>query len=207
MKSLLDTDPILVNKTVAIHNFVEPVEQKAAQKKEYVLYFGRYSVEKGIATLVQAAKELPDIQFIFAGSGPLEHLLADVPNIKNGGFQTGNALENLIREAKFTVYPSECYENCPFSVLESLSFGTPVLGANIGGIPELIRTEKTGELFESGNIEDLKGMIVHMYKDKERVDSAALMSFNTLFATVFEYIETLEEVYNASESKYGGTSL
>ena len=207
MKKCLDTDPVLAQRTVALHNFVDAVEPKAVQKKDYVLYFGRYSKEKGIETLLHAAKELPQIPFVFAGSGPLAHLLEDIHNVKNVGFRTGDDLETLIREAKFTVYPSECYENCPFSVMESQMYGTPVLGANIGGIPELIQTENTGELFESGNVEDLKGMIVRMYKDKKRVDSAALMSFNTLFATVFEYIETLEEVYNASESKYSGTSL
>ena len=46
--------------------------------------------------------------------------------------------------------PSECYENNPLSVIESLCAGTPVVGANIGGIPELISPE-TGVTFESGN--------------------------------------------------------
>lgn len=159
MKSKLDTDPVLATKTVALHNFVDPVEKKEIQKKDYVLYFGRYSQEKGIATLVKAAKALPDIPFVFAGSGPLEHLLEGVPNIKNMGFQTGEALETLIREARFSVCPSECYENCPFSVMESQIYGTPVLGANIGGIPELIRIGETGELFESGNAEALRDSI------------------------------------------------
>ena len=70
---------------------------------------------------------------------------------KNVGFQKGEALEKLIREARFSIYPSEWYENCPFSVMESQMYGTPVLGANIGGIPELIQVGKTGELFESSN--------------------------------------------------------
>lgn len=156
MKTKLDTNPVLAQKTVVMHNFVDPVERKEVQKKDYVLYFGRYSQEKGIATLIQAAKELPEIPFVFAGSGPLEHLLEGVPNIKNVGFQSGAALENLIREARFTVYPSEWYENCPFSVMESQMYGTPVLGANIGGIPELIQVGDTGELFESGNQLSLK---------------------------------------------------
>ena len=163
MKTKLDTNPVLAEKTVVMHNFVDPVEQKDLQKQDYVLYFGRYSQEKGIATLVQAAKELPEIPFIFAGSGPLEHLLKDVPNIKNVGFQRGEALERLIREARFTVYPSEWYENCPFSVMESQLYGTPVLGADIGGIPELIVPGKTGELFEAGNAEQMRTAIVSMW--------------------------------------------
>ena len=163
MKTKLDTYPVLADKTVAMHNFIDPVEQKNVQKKDYVLYFGRYSQEKGIETLIQAAKALPEIPFIFAGSGPLEPLLEAVPNIKNLGFQKGEALEKLIREAKFSVYPSEWYENCPFSVMESQMYGTPVLGANIGGIPELIQVGKTGELFESGNGDELITKLKMLY--------------------------------------------
>ena len=184
MKTKLDTNPVFAKKTVAMHNFVDPVENKEVQKKDYVLYFGRYSQEKGISTLVQAAKELPEIPFIFAGSGPLEYLLADVPNIQNVGFQRGEALETLIREARFTVYPSEWYENCPFSVMESQMYGTPVLGANIGGIPELIRVGETGELFESGNGEELLQKIQMLYKDKTKLarysDNCTRIQFDTL---------------------------
>ena len=165
MKTKLDSDPVLAEKTVALHNFIDPVAEKEVQKKDYVLYFGRFSQEKGIATLVQAVKELPEISFVFAGSGPLEYLLEGVPNIRNVGFQRGEALETLIREARFTVYPSEWYENCPFSVMESQMYGTPVLGANIGGIPELIQEGKTGELFESGNQKDLKAKMQKLWND------------------------------------------
>ncbi len=155
MKTKLDTNPVLAAKTLALHNFVDRAEEKQVEKKEYVLYFGRFSKEKGIHTLLEAAKALPEISFVFAGTGPLEQLLEGIPNVKNVGFQTGEALEKLIREARLTVYPSEWYENCPFSVMESQMYGTPVLGADIGGIPELIRVGETGELFESVNREQL----------------------------------------------------
>lgn len=91
---------------------------------------------------------MPNIQFVFAGTGPLEDTVNGISNIKNVGFQTGEALETLIREARYSIYPSEWYENCPFSVMESQMYGTPVLGANIGGIPELIQNGKTGELLK-----------------------------------------------------------
>lgn len=155
----MDTNPLFAGKTVAIHNFIEKAEWKDTDKKKYVLYFGRFSEEKGIGTLIKVCKELSDIPFVFAGTGPLEETVNGVENIKNVGFQKGKELEKLIREARFSVYPSEWYENCPFSVMESQMYGTPVIGANIGGIPELIQIGKTGELFESGNYKDLKEKI------------------------------------------------
>lgn len=162
LKTKMDSNPIFTKKTVALHNFIDKPDWKETEKKEYILYFGRFSEEKGIGTLIQAAKELPEYQFVFAGTGPLAEEINKVPNIKNLGFKTGLELETLIREAKFSIYPSEWYENCPFSVMESQIYGTPVLGANIGGIPELIQVGKTGELFESGNKEELKSKIKGM---------------------------------------------
>ena len=172
MKTKMDSNPIFKGKMIAVHNFVENKSQSnvKAEKKDYVLYFGRFSEEKGIRTLISAAKELPDIPFVFAGSGPLEHELNQVKNIQNVGFQTGKDLEKLIREARFTVYPSEWYENCPFSVMESQMYGTPVLGADIGGIPELIELGKTGELFTAGSKEELKSKINDLWGNRNKVD-------------------------------------
>ena len=152
LKEKLDANPLLREKTVVMHNFGRKSGERQWEKRDYILYFGRYSVEKGIAELVEAAKKLPHIPFVFAGSGPLEDLLEGLSNVKNVGFQQGEALEKLVGEARFTVCPSRWYENCPFSVLESLEQGTFVLGAAMGGIPELIRPGENGELFGPGEL-------------------------------------------------------
>ena len=196
MKVKLDTNPVFANKTVAMHNFVDTIEYQSTEKKDYVLYFGRYSQEKGIATLVQVAKALPDIKFVFAGTGPLESMLDGVDNINNVGFQTGNALEKLIREAAFTVYPSEWYENCPFSVMESQMCGTPVLGADIGGIPELIMQGKTGDLFESGNAADLKEKIMLLWNDSEKRKAYETNCANVNFMNIEAYSSLLMNIYS-----------
>lgn len=195
MKRKMDTNPLFAAKTVAMHNFVDQVEWKEVEKKDYVLYFGRFSEEKGIATLIKVCKELPDIPFVFAGTGPLESSMKEIKNIKNVGFQQGETLEKLIREARFSVYPSEWYENCPFSVMESQMYGTPVLGANIGGIPELIQNGKTGELFESGDREDLKAKIQKLWDDKKLCRQYSANCKEIGFDTVDQYCKKIMRVY------------
>lgn len=195
LKTKMDTNPLFAKKTVALHNFVDKVEWKEVQKKDYVLYFGRFSKEKGIDTLIEVCKMLPDVQFIFAGTGPLEENIKGVANIRNVGFQKGEALEKLIREARFSIYPSEWYENCPFSVMESQMYGTPVLGANIGGIPELIELGKTGELFDSGNAAELKEKIQKLWNDVRLCEKYSENCRNISFDTIDEYYEKMMKVY------------
>lgn len=173
MKKELDNNPLLSSRTVTLHNFVEDIEQKDIQKENYVLYFGRYSEEKGINVLLEACKQLPNIPFIFAGSGPLEHQINEVENIRNVGYKRGEELYDIIRKAKVYVCPSICFDNCPFSVLEATLCGTPVLGANIGGIPELIQDKKTGELFQADNIEDLTKKIRKLWENPQLVEEYA----------------------------------
>ena len=93
LKTKMDSNPLFARKTVAMHNFVDRVEWKEVEKKDYVLYFGRFSKEKGIDTLLKVCRELPDVQFVFAGTGPLENEINGITNIKNVGFQSGEALK------------------------------------------------------------------------------------------------------------------
>ncbi len=183
MKRTMDHNPDLKGRTVMFRNFLtvsrpnakEVEEYKRsiglAEDERYVPYLGRYSEEKGIHTLVKAAKALPDIRFIFAGSGPFEDEVNSVSNIKNMGFVAEKERDMLLSAAEFSLIASECYENCPFTVMESLTLGTPVIGADIGGIPELIEKGKTGELYESGNPEELAKTIKALWDDKDKIAS------------------------------------
>lgn len=201
MKCNLD----LNGKTVVLHNFTDKVKPKEIKKENYAIYFGRFSEEKGIRTLVEACKEMPDIQFVFAGKGPLEYILNGVTNIKNVGFQKGHMLENYIRKAKFSMYTSEWYENCPFSVIESQMYGTPVIAANIGGIPELIHNHKTGELYESRNKDDLKEKIKFLWNNPLVVEEYSGNCKSIKFNTLDKYCENLMEIYRECISKHSKT--
>ncbi len=197
IESKLKANPDINGRTKMLRNFIsisEPTGQKA--DKPYILYFGRYSEEKGIHTLVKAARELPEIPFIFAGSGPFEEEVNAVSNIENKGFTTGSALADLIANASFSLIASECFENCPFSVMESQMLGTPVIGADIGGIPELIREGVDGELFESGNVEELKKKIVSLWSSKEKQLKYNRECSEIKYVGIAEYCNKLIDIYS-----------
>lgn len=160
---------------VHIPNFIDlSLYQPSGEDDGYGLYFGRLSEEKGCITLLQALAITPDIPFLFIGSGPQEEMLQekarelDLVNVKFLGFKSGEELKSLVANASFVVIPSEWYENCPMSVLESFALEKPVIGAHIGGIPELIEDGEDGLTFESGNVDSLAQKIDELWKDPSR---------------------------------------
>ena len=132
------------------------------KKENYYCFIGRLSHEKGAKTLIEAANQLP-YKLVIIGGGPLMDELKSVAhtNIEFVGFKQWDDIKQLVGKARFSVIPSEWYENNPLSVIEAQCLGTPVLGANIGGIPEL-----TDYTFSSGNIADLKTKIEKMWNSE-----------------------------------------
>ena len=144
---------------------VEKVKNPCFEKKDYYVYLGRVNEVKGIRTLCKAADTLPFKLIVIGGGELLTELQKEYKdsNIVFKGQMEWNDFRPIIEGAKFMVLPSEWSENNPLTVIESQSLGTPVLGARIGGIPELIEEGVTGMTFESGNIEDLKDKIELMW--------------------------------------------
>lgn len=132
------------------------------KKEDYYCFIGRLSHEKGAKALIEAANQLP-YKLVIIGGGPLMDELKSVAhtNIEFVGFKQWDDIKQLVGKARFSVIPSEWYENNPLSVIEAQCLGTPVLGANIGGIPEL-----TDYTFSSGNIADLKTKIEKMWNSE-----------------------------------------
>lgn len=193
LKSKLDTDKRFRGKTIAIHNFIEKAPYREVKKQGYILEFGHLSKDKGTYTVLEVAKRHAEIKFVFAGFGEAVEDIVRIPNAEYVGFQSGEKLEMLIRNAALTVCPSECYENCPFAVIESQMYGTPVVGSNRGGTPELIERGVTGEVFNAGDTDDLERQIMRIYKDGlERYTQNCLKSD---FETQDTYIAKLLEVY------------
>jgi len=148
----------------------------AYEATDYLIYFGRLAEEKGLLTLLESMRKYGSGRLVIVGDGPLAHTLQrtvveqELSNVQLIGHKSGAELRDLIRGARATVLPSQWYENCPISVIESYASGTPVLGANIGGIPEMIEDGRTGLLFEPFSPEDLLAKIEHIYGDDALVE-------------------------------------
>lgn len=142
-------------------NFVTDFADAPSENKTYALYIGRLSTEKGLHTLLEAAKHVPALTIKIAGKGPLEQELKSLSkdpslsHVEFVGYVTGDQKASLVHSALCTVVPSECYENFPISVIESLAMGTPVLASRMGGLPELIEHIRNGLIFEAGNVHEL----------------------------------------------------
>lgn len=185
------------NKLIPLCNFIDIVKcQKENYKKEdYYCFIGRLSHEKGVKTLIKAANKLP-YKLKVIGGGPLAEELKSVANknIEFVGFKQWNEIKEIVGKARFSVIPSEWYENNPLSVIEAQCLGTPVLGARIGGIPELIKEGINGMCFESKNTEDLKNKIQTMFEinfQYEEIAKAAQEQYNSE-----TYYINLMKIYN-----------
>lgn len=168
-----------------LHNFVEPAA-KPGPGDGGLLYFGRIEELKGLPTLVDAIAGTGQ-RLTIAGdgswAGALRRRVADCPEINFVGFKSGSALTRLIRHAAAVVVPSEWYENCPMSLLEAKAQGVPVIGARIGGIPELIKNGQDGFLYTPGDRNDLvRALVAFRRADRSRLASAALDDVRARFS-------------------------
>lgn len=176
---------------------------------DYFLYFGRLAPEKGIDTLIKAALAA-GIRLKIAGTGPdeqkLRQLLPDsCTTIEFMGFCSGESLWSLIQHARAVVLPSQWYENAPISILESYACGKPVIGAQIGGITEMLIPDETGLLFESGNATALTGQLLKL----QNMSDAQLQAmgraghhFATTTFTVNRYLDSTCDLYQSLGVKF-----
>lgn len=174
-------------KLKVVCNFVDPEKVRSLsvveRREPYYCYVGRLSAEKGVETLLKAAVQFP-YPLKIAGGGPLAADLKErfgrCDNIHFLGHLSAGEVKKLLSEARFSVMPSECYENNPLSVIESLCVGTPVVGARIGGIPELIEPGN-GQLFRSGSVDSLANNIAAAWGspyDYAAISESAMVRFS-----------------------------
>ncbi len=160
-----------------IDNFITKTQANSNSdivREKYIFYIGRLEKIKGIETLIKAVKNT-EIVIKIIGTGSEEDNLREMikaegyGNVQLLGFKNKEEVFEITFHALFGVCPSEWYENFPFSVSETFLFSKPVIGANIGGIPELVIPGKTGVLFEPGNVQELGEKLIELWNNEQLV--------------------------------------
>ncbi len=138
-------------------------------------------------------------------------MCTDIENVEYVGFKTGKDLESLIAKAKFSVYPSIWYENCPLSILESESLGTPVITAKNGGMKELVEDKETGILVNNISKEKLRKAIESLYNNNTLIKKMSKNCLNKRKSMISleEYCNKIINIYKdtISENKSIGDKL
>lgn len=167
------------SKLVVKPNFAFMTDYKSVNSSKnesaYVLFIGRLSGEKGIKFLAESLVKAPkNLCVKVAGQGPdYEEVKAFIEdndiNMELLGSLNKSALSDAIKGCSLVVIPSQWYEGFPMVILDAYSHGKPVLISNIGGLPELVISGKTGEIFELGNINSLRDKLINLMEDQEKL--------------------------------------
>jgi glycosyltransferase involved in cell wall biosynthesis len=170
----------------------------------YILFFGRLEREKGVFELIRAMKKNREVSLLIVGNGPIkEELIKEaeqegLSNIFFEGSKNWERLQQIIRDSLFVVVPSIWYEVFGLTIAESFAFGKPVIGTNIGAIPELIEDKINGFLCEPGNSEELAEKIAMLCDMKKKIPLMGREARNKVekFYNKENHINEIISVYN-----------
>lgn len=188
------------------------VYEQSKNVKDYFLYFGRISEEKGLRSLIKAYHMGNfENKLYFVGDGPLREELEEYAKANDlcdkvifTGFQSGDSLKKYVAEAKCVILPSEWYENGPYSILEALAVGKIAIVSSNGGLPELVDEGNTGFICEPNNPQSLCECMkkVNTLTEKE-YNSMSLKSLEKAKADCDceKYYDKLMDCYNQLISK------
>lgn len=180
-KEILERSQFTKSRIVNIPNFLPPSKriELIKEKGDYFLFFGRFSPEKGIMTLLSAYEKVKTgTPLILVGGGPIsEEVKAFIEEyemqekVTLAGYVYDKEMEKLLRGAKAVIVPSEWYENCPYSIIEAMGKSRIIISSDVAGLPELVEEGRTGFLFETRNADSLaeKIKIVEELSDSEYV--------------------------------------
>ena len=175
-KEMLIKDGISADKIFKIHNFLylSDYKKRKVKSEKNVLYIGRLSKEKGINNLIDAFQNINDFSLYILGDGPekdsIKEKIKNKKNIILKGFVNPEKVREYVAKSSLVVVPSTWYENGSYVAMESLALGKCVLGANIGGIPEIVIDNETGRLYKHDSVEELNKKIIDLLNNKKRLE-------------------------------------
>jgi glycosyltransferase involved in cell wall biosynthesis len=177
----------------------------AQRSDDYVLFVGRLAHEKGVNTLAEAWGRLPHVPLKVRGEGPLQSVMEDCarrnPNVELLPWLERNAYLDLIRGARFLVWPSVGYYET-FGMVAILAFacGVPIIASRIGANAELVNEGETGVRFNPEDAPDLAAKVDWAWKNPE-----AMQAMGKRARAEYENKYTPERNYSALISIYERT--
>jgi glycosyltransferase involved in cell wall biosynthesis len=152
------------HKVVVKPNFVHPDPGPREGSGELVLFVGRLSSEKGVRTMLDAWTRLRrSTPLEVLGDGPdrteMTRLAAAAAGVRIRGRVPRAEVLAALKRAQFLVFPSECYEGLPMTVLEAFACGVPVIASRLGTLAELVADRRTGLHFTAGDAADLAAKV------------------------------------------------
>lgn len=171
-----------------------------------LLFAGAIAENKGILTLVEAApllaKYVPGFRLIVAGTGDPSLVQAlqaiDSCEVELLGSVPFQEMRALYAAADLTVVPSLWYENSPMVIYESLLAGTPVVGSEVGGIPELIEPGTTGYTFRRGDHVALTERVIQHFARSARERRSMrrqCVEHSRSHMTLDRHLDCIQQVY------------
>jgi glycosyltransferase involved in cell wall biosynthesis len=179
-------------------------ERSRAAEAQYALVAARLAPEKAIDTAIEAAA-LADIPLRVAGDGPAAEELVELANLVGGqvdfiGRQDRAGIERELAGAAMVLMPSRYHEFSPYSALEAMAAGVPVIASRLGGLPELIGAERC---VPPNDPHALAARMRNLWTDPERRarDGDALIEHARANHAEAPYIDRLQSLYTAVTSR------
>lgn len=195
---------IPAHKLIVKPNFIHPDPGFGNVPRRHAVFVGRLSPEKGLATLLSAWERMPvAIPLHIIGAGPLEQAVQahvsdkGLSNVFLHGRLESRQVMSYLQSARFLVVPSECYENCPTTILEAYACGTPAIASDIGAMKEFVDNGRTGLHFRAGDSPHLAKKVIWAWlhrEETERMGRQARLEYETKYTAENSY-QALMELY------------
>jgi len=201
---------IPTEKIVVKPNFVHPDPGTQEKDREFILFVGRVTPEKGVKTITKAWNKLEEIPLRIAGDGILKKEIGE--EIKIGNLQNVELLGrvphseaiSLIKKAFCLIFSSEWYECLPISIIEAFACGTPVIASRLGAMTEIIDEERTGLLYNPGDSDDLISKVKWAWSHPDKIKQMGIEArkeYEAKYTAVKNY-KLLLEIYNKTIESY-----
>jgi glycosyltransferase involved in cell wall biosynthesis len=188
-------------------NFLHPAPAVGSGGGGYALFVGRMSAEKGIMTMLAAWKAAHHpLPLKIVGDGPLAEAVAaeaaSLPAVQYVGRRSPEETLELMRHADLLVFPSQCYEGMPRTIIESFAVGTPVVASNIGAMASMVVPGETGFHFSPGNVAELRATMEWCSANLaclRAMRAKARAAFEALYSGQAN-VEMLKEIYRKAQT-------